>query len=159
MACDVLFFLGHSKFPIFTLSITCVTSVTQCVGDFICCQHLDWTHNSFLSYLPYTLLLPYCVKLHLLRLLLNANFIIVQSVLLLDCRRHVLLSYPIKTKYHSPKPIYKLDNKSESLITVALLIPVLEGLLLRGCHDILEGDDNTTYYDENMEFIAMYIVV
>ena len=159
VACDVLFLLRFPKFPIFTLSTICtiVACVMQCAGDYVWCQHLDWTHNSFLSYLPYVILLPYCVKVCLLRALLKTNFITLQSMLLLDCHRHVLLSYPITTTYHTPKPIYELDNKSESLLTVAILIPVLEGLLLRCRHDILEGHDNTTYYDENMEVTAMYI--
>jgi len=80
-------------------------------------------------------------------------------VLLVDCHRHMLLSYPITMTYHTPKPVYKLDHKSENLLTIALLIPVLEKLLLKGRHEILEGDDNTTYYDENMEVTTMFIAV
>ena len=161
VACDVFFLLRFPRFPIFTLSISCTIAicVVQCVGDYMWCQNLNWTHEGLSSYLPYVQLLLYCVKLFFLFVLLKVNFITLQSVLLVDCHRHMLLSYPITMIYRTPKPIYELDRKSENLLTIALLIPVLEKLLLRGRCEILEGNDNTTYYDENMELTAMFIAV
>ncbi|XP_065918593.1 uncharacterized protein [Dysidea avara] len=161
VACDVLFLLRFPKFPIFTLFVSCtvVICVMQYVGNYALCRNLDWPHESVLSYLPYILFVPYCVKVYYLFLLLKANFITLQSMLLADFRRQVILSYPIMMTYHTPGPIYELDHKSENLLTIALLIPVLEGLLLRGRSEIQEGDDNTTYFDGNMEVVTMYISV
>ena len=158
IACDTLFLLCFPKFPTFLLFISCtvVACAVQCTGNYVWCQHLDWTHDNLSSYLPYILLIPYCVKIYFLLLLIKANFITLKSVFLLDCDRHMLLSYPMKMAYFTPRPVYTVDYRSGSLLFISLINSVLDTILLKRRNEVFEGEDNTSYYDENMDAIAMF---
>jgi len=161
VACDAIFLLRFPKFPIFTHFVTCTIAacVIQCIGNYIWCQQLDWTHEIVLSYLPYILLVPYCVKLYYLFLLLKTNFITLQTVLLVDVFRDVLLCYPITMIYYTPRLIHDIDYKSGNLLVLGHLIAVLDKAFLKLRGKVLKGDDTTSYYDKLMEIIAMFVTV
>jgi len=163
VACDALalFLLRFPKLLIFTLFLICtiVACAVQCVGNYVWCQHLDWTHENVFLYLPYILLAPYCVKLFFLFILLRVNFITLQSTLLMDFDRHTLFYFPMQLTYFTPKSIFTIDYRSGNLLVLTLLTAVLDETVLRRRNEVLIGDDNTSYYDENMEATVMCTAV
>ena len=163
VVCDALalFLLRFPKLLIFTLFLICtiVACVVQCVGNYLWCQHLDWTHENVFSYLPYILLAPYCAKLLLFFLLLSVNFITVQSIILMDFAHHILYMCPMTLTYFTPRPIVTIDNRSGNLLALTLLNSLLDEVILRRRNKVLVGDDITSYYDENMEATAMCTAV
>ena len=158
---DAIFLLRFPQFLIFTRFVTCtiVACVMQCIGNYVWCQHLDWSHESVLSYLPYILLVPYCVKLYYLFLLLKVNFITLQTVLLVDAFRDKLLCYPITTIYYTPRPVHNIDYKSGNLVVLGHIIAVLDKIFLRIRSKVLKRDDTTSYYDKLTEMLAMFVTV